>query len=60
MKEPCVEHHWDNPVGDNRCRSCQMKYSFWLEVTASIDRGDAKFEDWGCMPHYHNSEGISQ
>lgn len=55
--EPCVEHHWEKPVGDNRCTGCQMKYSYWVDVKASIDRGDVEAKDWMCKPHYHPKEG---
>jgi len=51
--EPCVEHHWDELIGYKRCRYCQMKYSYWLDVKEAIDRGNVKAEDWACKPHYH-------
>jgi len=53
MSEPCVEHHWDHRFGDNRCIYCQMKYSYWTEVKAAIDRGDTDPLLWQCKPHYH-------
>ena len=53
MSEPCVEHHWDEPIGHKRCRYCQMKYSYWLDVEEAIDRGNVKAEDWSCKSHYH-------
>jgi len=37
-----------------------MKYSYWLDVKAAIDRGDVKAEDWACKPHYHPEEADEQ
>lgn len=31
-----------------------MKHSYWVDVKAAIERGDARGEDWACKPHYHN------
>ena len=56
MSEPCVEHHWEIPCGDHRCRYCQMKHSYWMDAKAAIDRGDTKAEMWECKPHVHSSE----
>ena len=53
MSEPCTEHHWDLPWGDNRCVYCQMKHSYWQEVKRAIEAGNVKAEDWACKPHYH-------
>lgn len=55
-QEPCVKHHWKNAFGDNRCRYCQMKYSYWQDVKRAIDAGNIKAEDWACKPHFHTSE----
>ena len=55
IRKPCVEHHWENAWGDNRCIYCQMKYSYWRDAKAAIDRGDTKAETWQCKPHYHSS-----
>ena len=53
MNEPCVEHHWETPSGDNRCIYCQMKYSYWLDVKRAIDRGDTEREKWQGKSHHH-------
>lgn len=55
-KNDCVEHHWEVQLGDNRCRYCQMKYSYWLSVESAHKRGDItdeELKDWMCAPHSH-------
>ena len=60
MIETCVEHHWERRYGENRCKNCQMKFSYWQDVVRSYDKGDItkeEYESWLCKPHIHSSGG---
>lgn len=54
-QEPCVKHHWLDLPENERCRFCQMKFSYWKDMKRAADKGNVNLEDWSCKPHYHSS-----